>query len=68
MLARSLHILGIVLAVLNLSKKTFSSASHESIFSGFNEVNHVRALSDSVLGNALHNMASSLVTNFMADL
>lgn len=67
MLARSLHVLEIILAVLNLSKKSFSSASHESIISDFNEVNHIRSLSYNILGKTLHNMASLLVTNPMAD-
>lgn len=56
MLARSTHIFGMLPAVLNISRNYFS------------KTNHVRALSDKVLGKALHNIASSLVTNPMVDL
>lgn len=68
MLARFPRVFWIVLAVLNLSRKNFSNVSQESIVPGFSEVNHVKALSDRVLGNALHNMASSFVTNPITDL
>lgn len=43
-------VFGIVPAVLNLSKKSFSSDTHELMVPSFKEVNQVRSLSDKVVG------------------
>lgn len=68
MLAKSPRVFGMVSAVPNLSKNCFSKKDHLSIDPGFQRLNHVRALSNKVLGKALHNTASSFVTNLIFDL
>lgn len=68
MFARSPLVFGIAPAVLNLSRNIFSKVKQESIVPDFRDVNHVSALSERVLGNALHRTASLIVTRLMAVL
>lgn len=67
-LARSPLVLEIVPAVLSLYRKDFSSDCQESMVIGFSDVNHVKALLDSMLVKALHSMALLVVTRPMDDL
>lgn len=61
-------VFGISSIVLNLSKNIFSNEWHESMLLDFNDVSWVKAFSDNVLGKALQSIASSVVTNPMANL